>query len=353
MTHKPKVLVVEDTVSTAKTIDRWLKQAGFDPKLVYSAEEAILVLESFAPDIAIFDHYLPEKTGIELLSELSLKSQINFPMLIMSAENSEQLMTEAMDKGASDFISKPINKVEMLLRLNNHLRLKFNEVALKKALEKINREKSLLAKYFSDDLVENILNETIKPNLGGATLDATILFFDIRGSTKISNQMNAKEFSEFLSLILTDIMDLIYGCNGSVNKLMGDGILATFGCPIPNDEDATNAVLCGKKILEYLETFNEFSPNGFEEPIRVGIGISSGKVFAGNIGSVRRMEYTVLGEAVNLASRLENLTKLTEFQILIDSKTIKLVNSNEFCFQKTKIDNVRGISETVEIYTFK
>lgn len=156
-------------------------------------------------------------------------------------------------------------------------------------------------------------------------------------------------FFEFLSELFTDIMDLVYGNGGSVNKIMGDGILATFGCPTTTGDDAFQCVKTALQIREYLNTFNDVRPDYLDNNIKCGIGIVSGKVFAGNIGSVRRMEYTVLGDAVNTASRLETLTKEVQHDILIDENTYHKIK-DRINFSKILIDHVKGKKDAIEIF---
>ncbi len=352
MSERPKILVVEDSLPLAQTISRWLGQAGYEVLVALSGEEALLELEK-NPEIGLIDHQLPGISGLELVKKIQSDGTIKIPLLMMSADNTEMTINKTLQSGCVDFIAKPLTKSELLLRIGIHYKLKQRELELQEISRKLEKEKKLLSKYFSDDLVDSILNETIQTNLGGNSLVASILFFDLRNSTGISNEMNSSEFADFLSLVLTDIMDLIYGCQGSVNKFLGDGILATFGCPIPSDTDAYNSVLCGRKILEYLKMFNEFRPATLKEPIKAGIGIATGKVFAGNIGSVRRMEYTVLGDAVNIASRLESLTKFAGIPILIDENTFQKLTLSDFSFIETKIHNVKGITEAMNIYTLE
>jgi len=176
-----------------------------------------------------------------------------------------------------------------------------------------------------------------------------VLFFDIRGSSAIAEYLESGLFASMLSDILTDVMDLIYGNHGSVNKLLGDGLMATFGCPISHDNDALNAVRAAVQIREYLSTFNDVRPDYLRDDVRAGIGIATGKVFSGVIGSIRRQEYTVLGDAVNVASRLESSTKSLGEEILVDENTHTLVGD---AFQWRVIRDValRGRKNNVTAY---
>jgi class 3 adenylate cyclase len=207
----------------------------------------------------------------------------------------------------------------------------------------------MLRRYFTDEMVENILSNSVDTGLSGKHTHATILFFDLRGSTTIAEKLEPMLFSEFLSELFTDIMDLIYGNGGSVNKMLGDGILATFGVPEPLGDDTFKCAQTALQILDYLDTFNDVRPDYIEQPIRCGMGIASGNVFAGNIGSIRRMEYTVLGDAVNTAARLEALTKEARHEILIDANTYELLKER-LIFERCSITSVRGKNEAMEIY---
>jgi PAS domain S-box-containing protein len=187
------------------------------------------------------------------------------------------------------------------------------------------------------------------PPPGSGRIEVTILFFDIRGSTAIAEQCEPEAFAGFLSEILADIMDLVCGCHGSVNKLLGDGLLAVFGAPVATGNHACNAVEAATRIRDYLATFNDVRPDFLKEPVKAGIGLASGPVFAGLIGSVHRQEYTVLGDAVNLASRLQALTKNLDETILMDEATALAVDGSFAC-QALYKGRVRGRTEAVRIY---
>lgn len=200
------------------------------------------------------------------------------------------------------------------------LKLKEEKQKLYEERRKFITDSMVIMNYMSDDLISYI-DKTGNNPLVSMRKQVTILFFDIRQSTGIAERLESEVFASFLSDIFTDIMDLIYGNNGSVNKMIGDGIMATFGCPIEYGNDIRNAVTSAVQIRDYLKTFNDVRPEYIEKPLQAGIGIATGTVFAGVIGSVRRQEYTVLGDAVNIASRLEGLTKKTGDSIIVDETT--------------------------------
>lgn len=232
---------------------------------------------------------------------------------------------------------------------NLFMRLKSEEQKLKDQRKNFANDAKLLSQYISEGLIAHVRDTGENPLLS-TKKKGTMLFFDIRNSTAIAERLQPDVFASLLSDIFTDTMDLIYGNNGSVNKLVGDGFLATFGCPVSSGRDAENAVKTAVQITEYLKTFNDVRPDFLPNPIKAGIGIATGIVFSGVIGSVRRQEYTVLGDAVNIASRLESLTKTTLDNVIIDENTFSETAS---LYQWKKITNVRlkGKSEAVTLYS--
>ncbi len=328
-----------------------LENLGYEVVHALSGIDGLSAAYEMMPDLIISDLYLGDIDGF--LVGVSIKADPateHIPLIMMSADYSEDVVVNALESNFIDFVSKPIRKAELSLRISNVLKLKRKEKELELLNKKLAKEKKILSKYFSDEFVESVLTEVIPLDLKGEILDVTILFFDLRNSTGISEKILPEQFAEFLNSMFTDIMDLVKGSKGSVNKLLGDGLMATWGCPIPDANDVYNSVSCAEKIVEYMKTLNEFKPDYIEDEIRCGVGISTGKVFAGNIGSSQRMEYTVMGESVNIASRLEACTKEVGRPILIDGNTNSLLIGK---IQSTKmtLENVRGKKGSIEIYS--
>jgi len=348
-----KILVIDDDNSFSKLLEKIITDEGYLFKRATSGQEGLDTAHAWQPSLVLLDLGLSDMDGMDVLQKL--RSELAFentPIVIVSAYSDEKRYKECLSSGATDFIEKPINPVKFIIKikiiLENFLyRNKVNELNAK-----LSRERKLLGKYFSLDFVEQVLNEEISVNLGGENLDAAILFFDIRKSTNIAEQLAPDQFAEFLNQLFTDIMDLIYGCKGSVNKMLGDGILATFGCPVPSDADIHNCVRCALEIREYMNTFNSFRPKYLKNPVKAGMGIAAGSVFAGNVGSVRRMEYTVLGDPVNLASRLESLTKFFEVDIII-AGTIRDALGEKIKIEKIDVANIRGKIKEIDMYHLK
>ncbi len=249
-----------------------------------------------------------------------------------------------------DFVLTPFTKNNLFLKLNYHLQYIDISKSKDARIKSLKEEQKKLYRYFSEDVVKEILFQSADHKEKRTVIKkATILFLDIRNFTSISEELSPDQVVELLDLLFTDIVDLIFSYKGSVNKFIGDSILATFGCPKSFGNDAENAVTCALQLISAIKVFNQVRPDFLKREINVGIGIASGRVFAGNVGSHRKMEYTVIGDTVNLASRLEELTKKINSNLVIDQSTKDLIKQ-KISFHRSEISNIRGKSEEVGIF---
>jgi adenylate cyclase len=209
--------------------------------------------------------------------------------------------------------------------------------------------KGAFEKYVSPKLVKSIMNNPSQLNLGGEKKKLTVLFSDLRDFTSLSEKMGASELSKFLNDYLTPMSDVVMKFDGTVDKYMGDAIMAIFGAPIYFENHAQLAVEASLEMLRKLKELNEiWKSKGLSELI-IGIGINTGDMSVGNMGSQKIFSYTVMGDAVNLASRLESLNKEYATHLIVGEATFRELGSKFAC---RKIDKVRvkGKSEPVEIY---
>jgi len=218
-------------------------------------------------------------------------------------------------------------------------------------MEDITREKRLrntMSRYMSKTVVDQLL-ESGEVELGGTGRDVSVLFSDIRGFTSISERLGAKETVALLNEYFTDMVDIVFAHNGVLDKYIGDMIMAVFGSVLQSDDDASNAVMVGNRMLTGLHHLNQRRTARGGEPIQIGVGISTGNVVAGNIGSLKRMEYTVIGDRVNLAERLEGANKFYGTSILICEATYAAIRDHA---EAREIDliRVRGREMPVAIY---
>jgi adenylate cyclase len=189
-------------------------------------------------------------------------------------------------------------------------------------LKERDKLRTTFGKYMTEAVVEHLLAG--KVTLGGESLTVTILFSDIRSFTSISEKMDAQALVALLNEYFTEMVSIVMQHDGVVDKYIGDAIMAVFGAPVPRADDAKNAVRAAVHMREALARLNEKLVARGVAPLATGIGLHTGEVVAGNIGSEQRMEYTVIGDAVNLASRLEGSTKDFHVGVVMSQATYEL-----------------------------
>lgn len=207
-------------------------------------------------------------------------------------------------------------------------------------IEDKNKEKikTAMGKYISEDIMRNVVKNIDELKLGGKKANVTVLFADIRGFTSMSEKLSADEVSVILNEYFTEIEPIVSKYNGVINKFIGDAVMAIFGAPIEDENHPKNAVRCACDMLTKVDELQEKWLKEGKPKIEIGIGINTGEAFVGNIGSEKRMEYTVIGDMVNLASRIEGNNKIYKTNLLISSSTF---------------DYVRGIVDTIKISNVK
>ncbi len=324
---------------------------------VIDLQQAERMLFEFNPDVIILDRAMTPRFK-PFMRELRINEKYQgIITIVLTIDNYAENASIGYSIGVDSVLLKSEAARLLPLKLKHLLSVKSEKdkldqknLELQQQKQALERDKATLGKYFSADLIEAILRKDVSTEAGGGSLlPATILFFDLRNSTGIAERLEPEVFSELLSLLFTDIMDIIFGNMGSVNKILGDGILATFGCPTPTENDMLNAIKAACSIRKYLQTFNAIRPEYLEEDLAAGIGVATGRVFAGNIGSVNRMEYTVLGDPVNVAARLQSLTKKAGVDILIDEETRMGVGEALKTKQLSKKE-IRGRDQQMNIY---
>ncbi len=198
-----------------------------------------------------------------------------------------------------------------------------NNIGFMLVIEDISREKRVkttMARYMTKEIMDKLL-EGGEDLLGGAAQEVTVLFSDIRSFTTISEAIGARETVSMLNGYFTEMVEVIFAHGGILDKYIGDAIMALFGAPLPGPEDADNAVAVANDMMRVLRRLNTLRLARGEAAIDIGIGLSTGEVVAGNIGSPKRMDYTVIGDSVNLSSRLEGANKAYGTHVLMSGFT--------------------------------
>lgn len=252
-------------------------------------------------------------------------------------------------KGANEIGEGNLDqKIEVKTRDEiGELTVAFNEMA--KGLREKAFIRDTFERYMSKQLAEKLLEseDKMKLELGGEHRFVSVVFTDIRGFTMMSENLDPKKVISFLNEYFSMMVDVVFEQKGFIDKFIGDAMMIIFGIPYRQEDDAIRAVRTGLRMQAAMRAFNERRAAKGQPPMHMGIGINSGTVVAGNVGSKERMNYTVIGDTVNLAARLEPLSR--EENVIISQSTYELVK-DRFVIEKKGEVMVKGKIEPQRLY---
>ena len=304
------ILIADDNRVNQLLLARGLEQQGHTVVFADHGAEALDLLRGRRFDLMLLDVLMPELDGYGVLAELKHDPHLSdIPVVMTSALDELDSVVKCLEMGAEDYLTKPINPVLLNARIASSLE--------KKRLRDQQRE--LISRFATKEVAEDLFTSGFA--LGGKHVDASAMFCDIRSFTSIAEAREPDETIELLNDYYTLMMDAIGGEGGVVNQMVGDGLMAIFGAPLPRDDHRQRAVIAARKMVDLIRLFNEEQAAQAKVEIQVGIGIASGHVIAGYTGTLHRATYTCVGDTVNVAARLESHTKVVNRPILIDENT--------------------------------
>jgi adenylate cyclase len=314
------ILVVDDDQRNARLMQIVLRSEGYVTSLASSGPEALAILARDAIDLIVLDVMMPGMSGYDVCRVVRENKRTHFlPVILVTALTDATDRVEGIEAGADDFISKPFNEVEIRARVRSLLRIK----ALHDQLERRNDLLlDALQRAVSPSVAEQILDDPdryLRP--GGERRSVSILFGDLRGYTSIAEELPPQEAMVVLNTYLAGIIEAVYKHGGTVNQILGDGVMSLFGAPMAYDDHGRRAV---SAALDMQRLVGAVNIAGFDTVrLQMGIGINTGDVVVGHIGSDQRMDYTAVGDAVNLAARFEQ--NAGPGQILVTQATYDVV----------------------------
>jgi len=333
-----KILIADDNRVNRLLLGRGLEQQGHTVVFAEHGREALDLLRTDDFDLLLLDVLMPELDGYEVLAELKRDTHLReIPVIMTSSLDELDSVVKCVEMGAEDYLNKPINPVLLNARIGASLE--------KKRLRDQQRE--LISKFATKEVAEDLLTSGF--SLGGNQVDASAMFCDIRSFTSIVESRDPAETIELLNDYYTLMMDAIGGEGGVVNQIVGDGLMAIFGAPLPNEDHRRRAVLAARQMVELIRLFNEERAAGDQLQIEIGVGIASGPVIAGYTGTIHRATYTCVGDTVNIAARLEAHTKVLNRPILIDENTQRGVGEGIALEAQGEVQ-VKGKTQPVTVY---
>jgi class 3 adenylate cyclase len=253
---------------------------------------------------------MPEMDGFQVLEKLSADRTLrDLPVIVTSSLEGLGNIVRCIELGAEDYLPKPVNAVLLKARIGASLE--------KKRLR--DQQKELVRRFATSEVAQDLAQSGFA--LAGRRIQGTVMFCDIRSFTSIVESQPPEETIELLNTFYTLMFDAINGHGGVVNQMIGDGLMAIFGAPLPVADHAGSAARAALDMVEMIELLNAERASAGRPPIRIGIGIATGEMVAGYTGTQQRATYTCIGDTVNLAARLEEHTKVAARSILIDPAT--------------------------------
>ncbi|XZO04208.1 MAG: ATP-binding protein [Microcoleus sp.] len=335
-TDKIKILIVDDEPINIQVLINSLSIENYAITQASNGMEALSLIENgFKPDLMLLDVMMPRMTGYEVCREVrKIYSPLELPILMLTAKNQTSDLVEAFNLEANDYVTKPFIKKELLARINTQIRL-----------AKLN---AAYGRFVPHDFL-NLLEKPsiIEVRLGeNKERKMTVLFADIRSFTVLSEQMTPTENFAFINNYLGRVSPAIRKNNGFIDKYIGDAVMALF--PTFPDDGVRAAIEMQKEVNVYNQQRQE---SGLA-PISIGIGLHVGNLMLGTIGERERMESTVIADAVNLASRLEGLTKVYGSGILVSDAVIYALSDREQ-YKYRFVDRVTVKGKTTAVSVFE
>lgn len=328
------ILVVDDESVNRRVMGRQLSNYGFQVREARHGEEALQLLEQETPHLVLLDVMMPRMSGYEVCRRIRETRSLNsLPVIMLTAKNQLSSLLEGFEAGANDYLTKPVVQKELFLRIRTHLEL--SQISL------------AYGRFVPQEFIKRLNRQSVVDvQLGDNTRqEMSILFVDIRSFTALTEQMGSEETFAFINNYLKRVCPVITRNHGFIDKFIGDAVMALF----PGNSD--DALRAAQEIRAEVDLFNRKNRQARSALIQVGIGVHRGNLMMGTIGAEDRMESTVISDAVNVASRLEGLSKLFSAPIVTSDRVIQsLMEPESFRYRFLGRVRVKGRSESVSVF---
>jgi len=303
---RSKILVIDDDPVNVNLITRYLTMIGYQVFSAGNGSEGLELLQKHHPDLILLDVIMPGINGFQVCQIIRQQLEIrHIPIVMVTSLQETEQRIAALESGADDFLSKPFSIYELAARVKSLLRIKYQHDELERRNLLLQR---VMARYMAPEISAQILTDPDRYlKLGGESRQITVLFADIRGFTRYAQTHSPTRVVELLNLIFTELTRVVLKWHGTLDKYMGDSMMAVYGAPI---EQADHALCAVRAALDMHAAFEKLC-TGWTDPqerqLGLGIGINTGEAVVGNIGTENLMNYTAIGDTVNIARRLEEM----------------------------------------------
>jgi len=296
-----KILAVDDKPDNIELIADIVEALEYEVLKAYDGQTALDIVGANPPDLILLDVNMPGMSGFEVVSQLksdSITAQI--PVIMLTALTDVKHRVEGLGLGADDYLTKPFSARELVARIETRLRAKSETDGLRATQQMI---RQTFERFVSANVVEQLLHNPSEIKLGGKLQEVTVMFADMEGFTTISERTNPEHLLSVLNKYHELIVSIVQSNNGTIDKFIGDAVMALYNTPLPQEDHALNAVRTACQIRDELPEFEQ----QFEPELRMNInfGIHTGNAIVGNVGAPQIMDFTAVGDTVNVAARLQ------------------------------------------------
>ncbi len=336
----PTVLIVDDNPDLRRYVSHIISDSGFNVLLAKNALEGFEIAKNHRPDLIVTDLMMPQVSGLDLIRMIRETEQLRgIPVILLTAKADEDTRIEGVEQGADAYLSKPFNDRELLAEVRNLLALKDTE----RRVQQLNNylTESVLRRFLPPTMVKKAATGDLSLDLRPEPRLITILFSDIVGFTVLANRLQAEGISEILNEYLGEMTQAIFDNGGTVDKFVGDAVMALFGAPeeLAPDEQVRRAIASARQMLRSLDKLNSrWAKQGIVggetgvSPVRFRCGIHQGYAVVGMFGGVLRSDYTAIGPSVNVAARLQEIAEPNS--ILVSPEVAAFLDEGEMTVYK-------------------
>jgi len=319
-----KILVVDDVADNCDMLSRRLEFFGYSTAIAMDGYQALEWLEANHCDLIMLDIMMPGMSGLEVLVKVRESyDRTQLPVIMATAKNADKDVVEALNLGANDYVIKPLNFQVVQARVTTQLEMKRANDQVRELVKQVEHRnefiRSVFGRYMTEDIAETLLDSSKGLDFGGERREITIMLADIRGFSTISSRLEPEKVVSLVNNFLSKMTEVIISYGGTIDEFIGDAILVLFGAPKAIDKHAEKAVACALEMQSVMDEVNAINAESGLPEIATGIGINTGDVIVGNIGSEKRAKYGVVGHHVNYAARIESFTEGN--QVLISDRT--------------------------------
>jgi len=343
------VLVVDDDALNRRLLVRALQADGHQTVEAVNGREALAVLADVRPDVMLLDVMMPELDGFGVLAEMKLiPSVAATPVVMISSLEGQEGILRCIELGADDFLPKPADAAILRARVNAGLNKK-RVLDLQRA-----HVRDTFARFLPESIVDQVLADNDnEPRIGARQITGTVVFSDLRGFTTFAETHSADIVIDILNRYLGEMSDAVLDHGGTLVAYLGDGVMSVFGAPVETEDHADRAMAAAVEMVgTRMTALNAFiRESGVDHEFRIGVGVNSGSLMSGNVGSARRLEYAAIGDTTNTAARVEDMTKEYAVPLLLTQNVVDHLVSP--LAGVTFVDEVapRGRSRAVRLFT--